>query len=90
MLLVLVLAAAAMTSGCLGRDVTGSVSERQAFAARIQHPVALNELRPPPSHVEIRAHCWMQFERESYDLDTRTALVQKCMREKTGRITDYD
>ena len=90
LLRVLVLTAAAMTTACVGRDVTGSISERQAFAARIQHPVALNELRPPPSMVEIRAHCWMQFDRDAHDLDTKTALVQKCMREKSGRTTDYD
>jgi hypothetical protein len=88
MLRVLILTAAATTSACVSnRDVTGSVSERSAFAARMQYPVATNELRPPPSAVEIRAHCWMQFDRDPYDLDTKTALVQKCVRERTGRLT---
>jgi hypothetical protein len=88
---VLVLTAAAMTSACVSnRDITGSVSERTAFAERIQYPVALRELRPPPSAVEIRAHCWMQFDRDPFDLDTKTALVQKCVRERTGRVSDFD
>jgi hypothetical protein len=88
---VLFFTAAAMTSACVSnRDITGSVSERTAFAERIQHPVALRELRPPPSAVEIRAHCWMQFDRDPFDLDTKTALVQKCVRERTGRVTDFD
>jgi hypothetical protein len=85
---VLVFTAAAITSACVSnRDITGSVSDRSAFADRMQYPVAMNELRPPPSPVEIRAHCWMQFERDPYDLDTKTALVQKCVRERTGRLT---
>jgi hypothetical protein len=91
MLRVWVLTAAATTSACVSnRDVTGSISERAALANRMQYPVAMNELRPPPSPVEIRAHCWMQFERDPYDLDTKTALVQKCVRERTGRLTGYD
>lgn len=88
---VLIFTAAAMASACVSnRDITGSVSERAAFAERIQYPVALRELRPPPSAVEIRAHCWMQFDRDPFDLDTKTALVQKCVRERTGRVTDFD
>jgi hypothetical protein len=86
---IIIFTAAALNSACVSNgDITGSASERSAFAARIQYPVALNELRPPPSPVEIRAQCWMQHERGPYDLDTKTALTQKCVSERTGRVTE--
>jgi hypothetical protein len=80
---------AALNAACVSNnDVTGSASQRSAFAARVQYPVAGHEMRPPPSPVEIRAHCWMQHERDPYDLDTKTALTQKCVSERTGRVTE--
>jgi hypothetical protein len=85
----LIFTAAALNAACVSNgDVTGSASQRSAFAARIQYAVAGNEMRPPPSPVEIRAHCWMQHERDPYDLDTKTALTQKCVSERTGRVTE--
>jgi hypothetical protein len=83
---IVIFTAAALNGACVSNgDITGS-SERSAFAARIQYPAGGSELRPPPSQVEIRAHCWMQHERDPYDLDTKTALTQKCVAERTGRI----
>jgi hypothetical protein len=80
-----ILGAAALVAACVSnRDVTGSVAERSAFAARIQQPVSYRELNPPPSPVEIRAQCWMRHERDAADLDTKTLLVQKCVSERTG------
>ncbi|MEX0589631.1 MAG: hypothetical protein WD207_00940 [Xanthobacteraceae bacterium] len=82
---ILILAAAALVAACVNnRDVTGSVTERAAFAARIQQPVSYRELNPPPSPVEIRAQCWMRYERDVADLDTKTTLVQKCVSDRTG------
>jgi hypothetical protein len=86
---IVIFTVAALNSACVSAgDVTGSTSQRSAFAARVQYPAAHNEMRPPPSPVEIRAHCWMQHERDPYDLDTKTALTQKCVSERTGRIVD--
>jgi hypothetical protein len=82
---IIIVSAAALTAACVSNgDITGSASQRSAFAERIQFPAG--GLRPPPSPVEIRAHCWMQHERDPYDLDTKTALTQKCVSERTGRI----
>jgi hypothetical protein len=84
----IVLTAAALTAACVSNhDVTGSASERSAFAARIQQPVSYRELNPPPSPVEIRAQCWLRHERDVADLDTKSALVQKCVSDRTGVST---
>lgn len=80
-----VLTSAALTAACVNnQDVTGSVANRAAFAQSIQSPVSARELNPPPSAVEIRAHCWMQYDRLALDLDAKTALVRKCVTERMG------
>jgi hypothetical protein len=74
---------AGLTAACISTgDVTGSATERAAFAARIQEPVSYRELNPPPSAVEIRAQCWMQYERDDTDLNAKTVAVQRCMSER--------
>jgi hypothetical protein len=74
---------AATSAGCISNsDITSSVTERAALAARIQEPVPYRELNPPPSAVEIRAHCWMQHERDATDLETKTVAVQRCVSER--------
>jgi hypothetical protein len=78
-----VLTAAALAAACVNnQDVTGSTANRTAFAQSIQAPVPAREF--PPSAVEIRAQCWMQYDRLSVDLDTKTALVRKCVADRTG------
>jgi hypothetical protein len=80
-----VLTAAALIAACVNnRDVTGSTANRTAFAQSIQAPVPARELNPPPSAVEIRAQCWTQYDRLSVDLDTKTALVRKCVTDRMG------
>jgi hypothetical protein len=82
---VLAIAAAAVPAACVSnQDITGSVSERASLAARLQQPVAYRELNPPPSPVEIRAQCWMRYDREEADLDTKSLLVRKCVSDRTG------
>ncbi|MCC6946735.1 MAG: hypothetical protein IT539_03125 [Bradyrhizobiaceae bacterium] len=79
------LTAAALTAACVNnQDVTGSTANRTAFAQTIQSPVPTRELNPPPSAVEIRAQCWMHHDRMTADLDTKTALVKKCVADRTG------
>src|SRR5688572_17229220 len=74
---------AATSAGCLSNgDITSSVTERAALAARIQEPVSYRELNPPPSAVEIRAQCWMQHDRDGTDLETKTVAVQRCVSER--------
>ena len=63
-------------------DITGTVPTRTAAAGR---PIAVPTLNPPPSHVEIRAACWREFESAAADLDTTTALTQACVDRRIGR-----
>lgn len=64
-------------------DVTGTVPARTAAASR--QPISSSSLNPPPSHVEIRALCWREFEGAAADLDTKTALTQACVDRRIGR-----
>lgn len=80
-----VLIVAALAAACVNnQDITGSTANRTAFAQNIQSPVPTRELNPPPSAVEIRAQCWMHYDRLVADLDTKTALVKQCVADRTG------
>jgi hypothetical protein len=61
-------------------EITGTVPQRNA-----QRPINTSSLNPPPSHVEIRAMCWREFEGAAADLDTKTALTQACFDRRIGR-----
>lgn len=75
---------AALTAGCMTNgDITRSATERATFAARMQEPVSARELNPPPSPVEIRAQCWMRHEGAEVDLDSKAALVNQCVSDRT-------
>jgi len=80
-----VLIVAALAAACVNnQDITGSTANRTTFAQNIQRPVPTRELNPPPSAVEIRAQCWMHYDRLVADLDTKTALVKQCVADRTG------
>jgi hypothetical protein len=61
-------------------DITGTVPARTPG-----RPINTSSLNPPPSHVEIRALCWREFEGAAADLDTKTALTQACVDRRIGR-----
>jgi hypothetical protein len=82
----MILFVTAQVAACVSnRDITGSVGERAAFAARAQQPVSYREMNPPPSAVEIRAQCWMRHDRDPIDLDEKQAIVQSCVNERMQR-----
>ncbi len=62
-------------------DITGAATTRPSAG----RPVAGSTLNPPPSHVEIRAACWREFENAAADLDAKTALTQACVDRRTRR-----
>jgi hypothetical protein len=64
-------------------EITGTVPARTAATAG--RPITASTLNPPPSHVEIRALCWREFEGAAADLDTKTALTQACVDRRIGR-----
>jgi hypothetical protein len=61
-------------------DITGTVPARTPGRS-----INTSSLNPPPSHVEIRALCWREFEGAAADLDTKTALTQACVDRRIGR-----
>jgi hypothetical protein len=65
-------------------DITGSVGTR-SVAARTAPATA--PVFPPPSAVELRAQCWMRYERINATLDTKTALTQVCVNERLRGAT---
>lgn len=79
-----ILTAAAFTAACFNGPLAAGNRADPAIAASVQYPVSSRELNPPPSPVEIRAQCWMRHERDAVDLDTKTALVKKCVADRTG------
>jgi hypothetical protein len=62
-------------------DITGTVPARPTSG----RPIAASAQNPPPSHVEIRAACWREFENAAADLDTKTALTRACVERRTSR-----
>jgi hypothetical protein len=61
-------------------DITGTVQARTPG-----RPITTSALNPPPSHVEIRAMCWREFEGAAANLDAKTALAQACFDRRIGR-----
>lgn len=75
---------AALTAACTTNgDITRSATERAAFAEQMQEPVPSRELNPPSSSVEIRAQCWMRYEKAEVDLNSKAALVNQCVSDRT-------
>jgi hypothetical protein len=75
-------------AGCFLIAIVAAFGAAPALAQHRIPPLAQREAPTPPTPENIKAQCWMQFEKQKtkISLDKKLELVERCIEEKSRAV----